>query len=123
MRAQIYSVLGESKGEKEGLFLEGASIDLSLNCLLHMWIMLTTSKVFIILFLPCLWKYGMPWQLSKQISKLLFQMSVGLYCLLDQMKVSGRPFLGGGIKGEEVQREITSKSMRNMKRDEKRYKR
>ena len=60
--------------------------------------MLTSMKVFIILLLLCLWKYGTPWQLSKQISKLFFQMSVQVYSLLDQTEVRGGPFVGGSKK-------------------------
>ena len=41
-----------------------------------MGVMLTIIKVLIIFFLLYLWEKGTPWQFSKQISKLLFQMSV-----------------------------------------------
>ena len=46
--------------------------------------MLTIIKVFIILFLLCLWEQGTPWQFSKQISKLSFQLSFQIYSLLAQ---------------------------------------
>ena len=49
-----------------------------------MEVMLPIIKVFIILLLLCLWEQGTPWQFSKQISKLSFQLSVQIYSLLGQ---------------------------------------
>ena len=49
-----------------------------------MGVMLTIIKVFIILFLLCQWEQGTPWQFSKQISKLSFQLSVQIYSVLGQ---------------------------------------
>ena len=48
--------------------------------------MLTVIKVFIILFLFCLWEQETPWQFSKQISKLAFQLIFQIYSLLAQTK-------------------------------------
>ena len=44
-----------------------------------MGLMLTIIKVFIILFLLCLWGLGTPWQVSKQISKLFFKQRPGIF--------------------------------------------
>ena len=38
-----------------------------------MGVMLTINKVFTIIFLLCLWEQRIPWQFSKQLSKLFFQ--------------------------------------------------
>ena len=57
-----------------GAFLKWTSIDLSSK--LPVSIILIIIKVSIILFLLCLWEQETPWQLSKQISKLSFQLSV-----------------------------------------------
>ena len=46
--------------------------------------MLTIIKVFIILFLFCLWEQGTPWKFSKQISKLSFQLKFQVYSLFAQ---------------------------------------
>ena len=47
--------------------------------------MLTIIKVFIILFLLCLWEQRAPCQFSQYISKLLFfQLSLQIYSLLVQ---------------------------------------
>ena len=46
--------------------------------------MLTIIKVFIILFLLCLWKQGTPWQFSKQIGNLSLQLNFQTYSLLAQ---------------------------------------
>ena len=56
-----------------------------------MEVMLPIIKVFIILLLLCLWEQGTPWQFSKQISKLSFQLSVQIYSILGQTE--------GGKKG------------------------
>ena len=61
--------------------------------------MLTLIKVFIILFLLCLWEQGIPWQFSKQISKLSFKLSVQKYSLLAKLKGKERPFLEGARRG------------------------
>ena len=60
-----------------------------------MGVILTISKVFTISFSVCLWGQGISWQLSKQIGKLLFQMSVKIYSLLRQF---GR---GSKVWGEQ----------------------
>ena len=57
--------------------------------------MLTISKVFTILFPLCLWEQGIPWKLSKNITKLFFQMFAEGYSLLGHTD-GDRPFLGGG---------------------------
>ena len=61
--------------------------------------MLTIIKVFIILFLLCLWEQGTPWQFSKQTSKLSFQLSFQIYSLLGQTEGKERPFLEGAKRG------------------------
>ena len=66
--------------------------------------MLTIIKVFIILFLLCLWKQGTPWQFSKQISKLYFQLSFQIYSLLGQTEGEGKAFFGGCKKGDNIVR-------------------
>ena len=65
--------------------------------------MLTFIKVFIILFLLCLWEQGTPWQFSKQISKLSFQLSVQIYSLLDQTEGERNTFFGGCKKGDDIE--------------------
>ena len=68
MSARLYSVSGQTEGIKKA-FLEWTSIDLSkpsklsiwlsklpLNYLFHVGVMLTIKKVFIVLFLLCLWE-------------------------------------------------------------------
>ena len=57
-----------------------------------MGVMLTIIKLFIIQFLPCLWEQGTPWQFSKQISKLSFQLSFQIYSLLAQTKGERKAF-------------------------------
>ena len=69
-----------------------------------MGVMLTIIKVFIILFLLCLWEQGTPWQFSKQISKLSFQLSVQVYSLLGQTEGERKAFLGGCKKGDHIVR-------------------
>ena len=61
--------------------------------------MLTVIKVFSILFLLCLWKQGTPWQFSKQISKLSFQLSFQIYSLLAQTEGEKGLFWKGARKG------------------------
>ena len=56
--------------------------------------MLTVIKVFIILFLLCQWEQGAPWQDSKQICKLSFQLSFQIYSLLAQTEREKRAFFG-----------------------------
>ena len=65
-------------------FSKQTSIDLFLNYILHMSVMLTIMKVFILLILLCLWEQGTPQQFSKQISKLFFQLSFHIYSSLAQ---------------------------------------
>ena len=75
-------------------FLKWKSIDLSSKHLLHVRAMLTVIKVFTILFLFCLWEQGTPWQFSKQISKLSFQLSFQIYSLLAQTEGERETFFG-----------------------------
>ena len=60
--------------------------------------MLAIMKVFIILFLLCLWEQRTPWQFSKQISKLSFQLTVQVYSLLGQTEEERKAFFGGSKK-------------------------
>ena len=46
--------------------------------------MLTIIKVFIIVFLLCLWEQRTTLQFSKKISKLSFQLSLQIYSFLAQ---------------------------------------
>ena len=59
-----------------------------------MGVMLAIIKVFIILSLLCVWEQRTPWQFSKQISKLSFQLSVQKYCLLPQAEGGRKAFFG-----------------------------
>ena len=68
--------------EREDLFEVGKIYPL--NYLLHKGVMLTIIKVFIILFIPCLWKQGANWIFSKQDLKLSVELSVQRYYLLGQ---------------------------------------
>ena len=80
-----------------------------------MGVMLTIIKVFIILFLLCLWEQGTPWEFSKQISKLSFQLSVQIYSLLVQTEGERKAFFGVCKKGDHIVR----LSVRDFIRDEK----
>ena len=65
-----------------------------------MGVMLAIIKVFIILFQLCLWEQGAPWQFSKQISKLSFQLSAQIYALLvAKLKRKEMPLLEGARRG------------------------
>ena len=66
--------------------------------------MLTIIKVFIILFVLCLWEQGTPWQFSKQIGKLSFQLSFQIYSLLAQTEGERKAFHGGCKKGDHIVR-------------------
>ena len=66
--------------------------------------MLAIIKVFIILFLLCLWEQGTPWQFSKQISKLSFQLSFQMYSLLGQTEGESKAFFGGCKKRGHIVR-------------------
>ena len=59
-----------------------------------MGVMLTITKVFIILFLLCQCEQRTPWQFSKQISKLFFQLSFQIYSLLAQTERERKAFFG-----------------------------
>ena len=68
--------------------------------------MLTIIKAFIILFLLYLWEQGAPWQLSKSISKLSFQLEL-IYSLLAQAEGERKIFLEGcnkEVKGDHIAR-------------------
>ena len=58
--------------------------------------MFTISKVFIFLFLLCLWEWGRLWKLSKQKSKVFFKLSVQVYYLLSETEWESKVFLGKG---------------------------
>ena len=64
--------------------------------------MLTLIKLFIILFLLCLWEQGTPWQFSKQISKLPFQLSVQINSLPGQVEGERKAVFGGCKKGDHI---------------------
>ena len=61
-----------------------------------MGVMLTIIKVFIILFLLCLWKQGKPWQFSKQ--------KINIYFFLGQTEGERNTFFGGCKKGDHIVR-------------------
>ena len=90
MFTQLYSAPGQTGGRKKA-FLEWTSIDLSLNYLFHVRVILAIIKVFIILFLLCLWQF------SKQISNIAFQLSDQIYYLLTQAKEEKNAFFRGCI--------------------------
>ena len=69
-----------------------------------MEIMSPIIKVFIILFLLCLWEQETPWQFSKQIRKLSFQVSVQIYSLLGQTEGERKTFFRGCKKGDHIVR-------------------
>ena len=69
------------KGKGRSFWIGQTQIYL-LNYLLHLGVMLTIKKVFIILFLLCLWLQGRVRQFSKQMNKLSFQLSVHVCFLL-----------------------------------------
>ena len=56
------------------------------------------------IFLLCLWEQGTPWQFSKQISKLSFQLSFQIYSLLDQTERERKVLFGGCKKGDHIVR-------------------
>ena len=62
--------------------------------------MLIIIKVFIILFLLCLWE--IVGQFSKQINNFSFQLSVQVYSLLGQSEGEKKAFFGGRKKGEAL---------------------
>ena len=65
--------------------------------------MLTIIKVFITLFLLCLWEQGAPCQFSKYISKLLsFQLSLQIYSLLAQTEGERETFFGRVQEGYHI---------------------
>ena len=72
--------------------------------------MLTIIQVFIILFLLCLCEQGTPWQFSKQINKLSFQLSFQIYPLLAQTEGERKVFFGGCKRGGGPHCEIIPKS-------------
>ena len=76
-------------------FLEWASIVLSSKLSLTCRVTLTIIKMPIIRFLLCLLKQTAPWQFSKQISKILFEMSVQVYFLLGKTEGERKSILGG----------------------------
>ena len=61
----------------------------------HREIILTITKVFIMLFLLCQWEQGTPWQFSKQITKLSFQLTFQIYSVLAQTEREKKAFLEG----------------------------
>ena len=88
---------------REEAFLKWTRVDLSSN-LLHMGIMLTIIKVFIILFLLCLWEQGTPRQFSKQIINISFQLSFQISSLLAQTEGERKVFFGGCKKEDHIVR-------------------
>ena len=64
--------------------------------------MLTITEVFIIIFLLCLWEKGIPWQFSKEVSKLSFQLSVQIHYFLGQTQREGKTLSGGCKKGDHI---------------------
>ena len=102
--------LAKLKGERSPFYREQTWI-YSLNYLLHAGVMLTIIKVFIVLFVLCMWEQGTPWQFSKQINKLSFQLSVQVSFFLANLKRRGRPFLEGARKRGGAHWEITPRAL------------
>ena len=90
----FFQMSAQVKWERRPFWSGQAQIYL-LNYLLHMGVMLTIIKVFIILFVLCLWEQGTPKQCSKQIRKLSFKLSVQIYSLLSKLTGKERSFLEG----------------------------
>ena len=66
--------------------------------------MLTIRKVFIILFLLCLWEQATPWQFSKQINKISFQLSFQIHSLLSETEEERKAFFGVCKRGDQIVR-------------------
>ena len=65
--------------------------------------MLTIIKVFIILFLLCLWEQGAPNQFPKKsVYKLSFQLSFQIYYLLAQTEEEIETFFGRVQEGDHI---------------------
>ena len=75
-----------------------------------MEVMLTIIKVFIILFLFCLWEQGTPLEFSKQISKPSFQLSFQIYSLLAQTEGERKAFFGWKMEKGGPHCEVIPKS-------------
>ena len=100
MSAWVYSVSGQTEGRRK-TFLEWRSNDKqSLTILVE--IMLTIIKVFINLFLLCLWKKRTPKKFSKQISGLSFQLSFQVCSLFGQNEGEWKAFFRDCKKGAHV---------------------
>ena len=90
---------------REKYFLKWTSIDLSSELsLTYGGNVIYHKSVHLILFLLCLWEQRKPWQFSKQISKLSFQLSVQIYSLLGQTEGERKAFFGGFKKGDHIVR-------------------
>ena len=61
--------------------------------------MLTIAEVFSILFLLCQWEQGAPYQFSRKINKLSFQLSFKIYSILAQTEGERKPFLRRVLEG------------------------
>ena len=90
----LFFFLRKIKSSKQDIY--------SLNYFIHVEVMLSNMKAFIILFLLCLWEQGIPWQFLKQISKLSFQLSVQIYSLLGQTEGEREAFFGEYKKGSTL---------------------
>ena len=90
----LFFFLRKIKSSKQDIY--------SLNYLIHVEVMLSNMKAFIILFLLCLWEQGIHWQFLKQISKLSFQLSVQIYSLLGQTEGEREAFFGEYKKGSTL---------------------
>ena len=95
--------LAKLRGEGRPFWSGQAQID-PLSYLLHVGILLTIIKMFIILCLLCLLEYGTHRQFSTQISKLSFQLSVPAWSFLDQSEGQRKAFFGGCKKGGHIVR-------------------
>ena len=92
MSAQVYFVPGQTEGRRNA-FLEWTVIDLSSKLSLTRGDNVKYCKsVHHPLTLP-MWEYRIPWQFSKQISKLLFQMSAQIHSVTSQNEGRRNVFL------------------------------
>ena len=96
MSAQVYSVPGQTKGRRNA-FLVWKSIDLSY--LLHLVVILTIIKVFIILFL--LVRIGNILSQNKSVTS-AFNWVSRCILFLAKLKGRGRPFLKGARSGSHI---------------------
>ena len=101
---RVHSVCDQTVGRRK-VFLEWKIINLSRKLSLTCGSNFNYYKsVHIILFLHCLMEWGTPRQPSKKISKLSFQLSVQVVCLLGQSEGKRKAFFGESKKEGHIVR-------------------